>query len=740
MFSPKYVPAAWEFHNPRFESDVVNPELAVSPWAGHRNFGYDFLAFRRPKRLVELGTHFGCSFFAFLQAAKDLGIDTECIAVDTWTGDEHAGYYGNEVFDVVEKTRSSCFPQQSARLVRKLFDEALADVPDRSVDVLHIDGFHSYEAVQHDFETWAPKLAEDSVVLFHDVAPSTEYGSARYWAELKQKHPHFDFLHHSWGLGILFPRGDFWHREIARAAPGGWPDVYRYRAESELFQIQLRAAEKTSVERWNIIQRAEAMVRDRDEALRATEKVCQERWDVMQSMDSTIRELHERAAIDQRILERHRTTASNVIHAVGPERALTLVADADTTPFADLAFGLYLFITRLHATVTARGVTDLYFLSREGFDLLEMFEHFQGARGAVRCHYVEASRKSTFLPSLGPIETETFDVLFRQYRRMSVNDFLKSLALDEHANELAGELASDFSTIEGDLPTAPVFRRLMESLAFRTLFERERAKRSEALAAYVASFTGGAVPRTVHLVDVGWKGSIQDNLFNWLDRLERVRGEDAQVRGYYIGLIAPGGMTDRNEKTGLLFSNQGGLTRGFQTYNENRSLFEVLLPARHGAPRSYAMDADGKPTVLRDPFTEREMIESRVLGVAEHVKKLFREITNVLSLAPLPEEKLVELATARHRRMVLSPTPQEVEWMLAISHVENFGVFEESRFEPNGSKPSKLDRLRFTGKLLKTKGPRELGFWPYLTLRRKAVFGTSAIYRQLRRWQDRSDD
>lgn len=739
MVSTKYDTTRWELHSPRFESDLVNPELAVSPWAGHRHFGYDLMSFRKPKTLVELGTHFGCSFFAFLQAAKDLGLDTDVWAVDTWAGDEHAGYYGNEVWEIVEKTRSGSFARQRGHMLRKLFDDALADFADRSVDVLHIDGFHSYDAVKHDYETWERKLADDAIVLFHDVAPSTEYGSARYWAELKQKHPHYDFLHHSWGLGILFPRGDRWHREIGRAAPGGWRELYRYRAESELFAIQLRAAEKTSVERWDMLQRAEAMVRDREEALRATEKMCQERWDVMQNQDGAIRDRDDRLAATQRELERHRAIASNVLRAVGPERAITMIAesDLDPSPFVDLAFSLHLFVARLHAAVAARGLTDVWFLSREGFDLRDMFEHYQAIRGGpqVRCHYLEASRKSTFLPSLGPIDTETFEVLFRQYRRMSVSDFLKSLALEEHVAEITrgASFARDLDAVEADLPTSAVFRALVDSPSFRAVYERERAKRSEALRAYVQSFTG-ALPATLHLVDVGWKGSIQDNLYQWL---RRVQGDDARIDGYYIGLIAPGGAADRNAKTGLLFSNQGGLTRGFQTFDENRSLFEVLLPARHGAPRSYALDGEGKPSVVRDPFTEREMIESRVLPVARHVMSRFKEIADVLALAGLPDDRHLHVTIERHRRMVLSPTPREVEWMLGVTHAENFGVFDESTFEPNGSQPSKLDQLRFTGKLLKSKGPRELGFWPYLTLRRKAVYGTSALYRQLRRWQDR---
>lgn len=176
-----------------------------SAWAEHLPAAFWLSEQLRPRSFVELGSHAGDSYCTFAQAMAALGLDGEgaqAMAVDTWEGDEHSHRYGTDIYEALAAHHDPLYAHFS-RLNKALFDHALADIEDKSVDLLHIDGLHTYEAVKHDFESWLPKLSERGVVLFHDVTETKDdFGVWQLWDELKLRFSHL-LLPHGHGLGII---------------------------------------------------------------------------------------------------------------------------------------------------------------------------------------------------------------------------------------------------------------------------------------------------------------------------------------------------------------------------------------------------------------------------------------------------------------------------------------------------------------------------------------------------------
>jgi hypothetical protein len=180
----------------------------VGEWTGHLTFASELIAALEPSLIVELGTHWGEAYFTFCQTVQEHGLSSLCYAVDHWEGDEHAGHYGEEVFDEVSGYNDRLYKQFSY-LLRRSFDDAAAQFADDSIALLHIDGLHTYEAVKHDFENWLPKVQPGGIVLFHDICPRhQDFGVWRLWDEIKGEFPDTFEFHHSWGLGVLRKPGD----------------------------------------------------------------------------------------------------------------------------------------------------------------------------------------------------------------------------------------------------------------------------------------------------------------------------------------------------------------------------------------------------------------------------------------------------------------------------------------------------------------------------------------------------
>ena len=146
----------------------------------------------QPKVTVDLGIDYGYSLIAFAHnnPGKVYGIDG--FEGDVWTGerntyDQVSGYVTN-------------LQLNNVTLIKGFFDDVVKTW-DTKIDILHIDGFHSYEAVKNDFEKWSGFVNSTGVILFHDTdSHDSRFGVKQFFSEIDMpKHELFGFQ----GLGIV---------------------------------------------------------------------------------------------------------------------------------------------------------------------------------------------------------------------------------------------------------------------------------------------------------------------------------------------------------------------------------------------------------------------------------------------------------------------------------------------------------------------------------------------------------
>jgi predicted O-methyltransferase YrrM len=115
--------------------------------------------------IVEIGSWKGRSTHALLSGCKG-----KVIAVDTWKGTPgEAGQpfidaESRDVFTEDFMKNVGEFPNLEPMRMTSL--EAAALIPDKSVDMVFIDGAHNYESVRDDIEAWLPKARK--LICGHD--------------------------------------------------------------------------------------------------------------------------------------------------------------------------------------------------------------------------------------------------------------------------------------------------------------------------------------------------------------------------------------------------------------------------------------------------------------------------------------------------------------------------------------------------------------------------------------------
>ena len=199
---------------------------------------------------------------------------------------------------------------------------------------------------------------------------------------------------------------------------------------------------------------------------------------------------------------------------------------------------LYLsFVSWVIARAQARGMGKLFFLARDGFPLVKVFDLLRDARAInLKAEYLFASRRLWNVPRITKFDEESVTFLVTPNPCMRAGDFLKQIGIDSVPyNTLARQF--EFTGLDQPITTKDgVFiseechqnmRRFVRHFEGQILgmAQAERAK----LLRYFNE--AGLCADDVGIVDIGWQASSLKSLHDLL----RSGGWQPRVPGFYFG-------------------------------------------------------------------------------------------------------------------------------------------------------------------------------------------------------------
>lgn len=249
---------------------------------------------------------------------------------------------------------------------------------------------------------------------------------------------------------------------------------------------------------------------------------------------------------------------------------------------------LLLFISKLYEELIRNNCKNVLFCSREGQTLKKLFDIYQEilfGNIRIKSHYFYVSRRSTLLPSLNNVKEENFSRVFKQYKSLTLNDFLHTIGFNDfEINEIIKNIQCDLQKKVSNPQNDLFLKKFILNPNFISMYDKKRKLQKTLLKKYIEEFGVDLYNETLHIVDIGWKGTIQDNLFNVFD-------QNIKIHGYYFGLFKHS-KSKNNIKNGLIFSEEDK-SKNFSILAYNYVELERILAANHGSTLNYK-ESDGK--------------------------------------------------------------------------------------------------------------------------------------------------
>ena len=335
---------------------------------------------------------------------------------------------------------------------------------------------------------------------------------------------------------------------------------------------------------------------------------------------------------------------------------------------APLFIGFALFLAEQALTLR---LGQLFFFTREGEFFLKVYEAlFPSGQYAQQrlpqAQLLEVSRLATFAASLQSVNTDSLMRLWNLYSSQSLRALLLSLAFSSsEIDALAQRFNLDLErVIQYPWQDSVVLDLLAQPNFLRLVHDHCQLRRSQLL--HYLSHRGVGDVQRLGIVDIGWRGTIQDNLAHCLPHL--------QLHGLYLGLARFLNQQPANASK-QAFGPDLNLSLDDAVLLDAVSALEMLCNSPNGSVKGYFSDAASPPQAVRHIDSEENLVyDAFTRPFQEGVLSACSAWSGWIGQHVITASELRPTAlTIWHN--LLQSTPQELaDAYVQLSHNEVFGV------------------------------------------------------------------
>ncbi|MEO9479081.1 MAG: HAD family hydrolase [Maribacter dokdonensis] len=364
-------------------------------------------------------------------------------------------------------------------------------------------------------------------------------------------------------------------------------------------------------------------------------------------------------------------------------------------PFSEYIIHFYFFTERLYTEAKKKGIKDLFFLAREGHYLKHLFDAYQKFNGIssenqINTHYFKASRHSAKQVSLKPIEEEKFAPIKKNYDVMTTAQFLESFNIEEKdILTIASAVGVDKDEEIENFSESDVVIKLRDNDAFKGAYELHRVGQRDAFNNYLNSFNVDFKSDGMTLVDVGWGGTMQECIYQYLNC-------EVPVTGYYIGLREIYTIESKTKRYGLNFTVYPKKGYSDHILQANGQLYEQLLAAPHGSTLGYKNNPEF-PTIEYHEPNEKKVFDEFISPIQKFMDTQFDDLMKSLNGLTYSDTMVQNYITGLALRLGLFTNRKKLKFIQLISKgfYQNVGGNKVGMvYDPSQLSQSKIQLLK----------------------------------------------